>query len=88
MYNVKKEDLDLIYDKFITDPDWKIVTTLIEQFIEPLKSIESIDTEGKTSDEVFAQLKGQKTAIDAMEKFLDETRLIQQNLKQQDTDWR
>lgn len=73
---ISKQDLERIHEKFISDPDWKIVEALLEQFIEPLKSIESIDTKGKTSDEVFAELKGNQTTYEALSNFLNETKLL------------
>lgn len=73
---ISKQDLQRIHEKFISDPDWKIVERLIEQFIEPLKSIDSISTEGKTSDEVFAELKGNQTTYRVLNDFLNELRLV------------
>lgn len=73
---ISKQDLQRIHEKFISDPDWKIVEQLIEQFIEPLKSIDSINTEGKTSDEVFAELKGNQTTYRVLNDFLNELRLV------------
>lgn len=73
---ISKQDLERIHEKFISDPDWRIVETLIEQFIEPLKSIETIDTEGKTADQVFAQLEGRKISVNAMSSFLNELKLV------------
>lgn len=73
---ISKQDLERIYEKFVSDPDWKIVEALLEQFIEPLKSIDSIDTTGKTSDEVFAELKGNQTTYRVLANFLSETRLL------------
>ena len=78
MRNVTKQDLERIYDKFITDPDWKIVEALIEQFIEPMKLIDDIDTKGKSADEVMGEVVGRKRAIEAMTNFLNETKLLQQ----------
>lgn len=73
---ISKQDLQRIHEKFISDPDWRIVETLIEQFIEPLKSIETLETEGKTADQVFAQLEGRKISVNAMSSFLNELRLV------------
>lgn len=73
---ITNQDLQRIHEKFVSDPDWKIVEALIEQFIEPLKSIDSIDTEGKTADEVFAELKGNQTTYRVMNDFLNEVRLL------------
>jgi len=85
---VTKEDLKKIYDKFITDPDWKIVEELILQFVEPLKSIDSIETQGKTADEVFAQLKGQQVAYEKLTSFLAETKLIETAVTNKPENWR
>lgn len=73
---ITREDLQRVHSKFVTDPDWHIVESLIEQFIEPLKTIETIDTKGKTADEVFAQVEGRKLSVDAMSSFLNEMRLL------------
>lgn len=85
---ITKEDLERIHDKFITDPDWQVVVALIEQFIEPLKSIDSIDTTGKSADEVFAELKGQKIAYEKLRQFLDETKLIESAVTKPTENWR
>jgi len=73
---ITKADLKRIHEKFISDPDWKIVEALIEQFIEPLKSIDAIDTKGKTADEVFANVEGRKIAYSSLRDFLNEIRMI------------
>ena len=73
---ITKQDLQRIHQKFISDPDWKIVEALLEQFIEPLKSVDTIKTEGKTADEVFALVEGRKIAIDSLNSFLSEVRLL------------
>lgn len=73
---ITKADLKRVHDKFISDPDWRIVETLIEQFIEPLKRIDTIDTKGKTADEVFATVEGRKISVESMENFLNELRLV------------
>ena len=73
---ITKQDLERIYQKFVSDPDWKIVERLLEQFMEPLKYVDTIDTKGKTADEVFAQVEGRKIAIDSLNNFLSEVRLL------------
>ena len=73
---ITQQDLQRIHQKFVSDPDWKIVEALLNQFLEPLKSIESIDTKGKTSDEVFAELVGRKLMIDGLSNFLSEVKLL------------
>jgi len=73
---ITKQDLERIHQKFVSDPDWRIVEQLLEQFIEPLKSINNIDTKGKTADEVFALVEGRKIAIDSLNNFLSEIRLL------------
>lgn len=73
---ISKQDLQRIHDKFISDPDWKIVEALLNQFIEPLKTVEGIDTKGKTADEVFALVEGRKIAIDCLSNFLSEVKLL------------
>lgn len=73
---ITKQDLQRIHEKFISDPDWKIVEALLNQFLEPLLDIRSIETKGKTSDEVFAELMGRKLTADALSNFLSEVRLL------------
>lgn len=73
---ISKQDLERVHQKFVSDPDWKIVEALLNQFIEPLKGIESIDTKGKSSDEVFAELVGRKLMIDGLTSFLSEVKLL------------
>lgn len=80
---ITKQDLQRIQEKFVSDPDWKIVEELLNQFIEPLKSIDSIDTEGKTSDEVFAELKGNQTTYRVLSDFLNETKLLKNAVTKQ-----
>lgn len=82
---ITKADLKRIHDKFITDPDWKIVESLIEQFIEPLKSIDTIETSGKNADEVFAMVQGRKIAYESLRKFVDELRLVKIGVTKSDT---
>lgn len=87
---ITKQDLERIHEKFISDPDWKIVESLIEQFIEPLKSIDTIDTKGKTADEVFALVEGRKIAYESLNNFVNELRLVKTGVtkKAQDSNWK
>lgn len=73
---ISKQDLERIHQKFVSDPDWKIVEALLNQFLEPLLDIRSIETSGKTSDEIFAELMGRKLTADALSSFLSEVRLL------------
>jgi hypothetical protein len=80
---ITKSDLERIHQKFVSDPDWRIVELLLEQFMEPLKGINNIDTKGKTADEVFALVEGRKIAIDALNNFLSEIRLLKTSVTKQ-----
>ena len=73
---ITKQDLERIHQKFVCDPDWKIVEQLLNQHLESLQSIDSIDTTGKTSDEVFAELKGRQLTTQALNGFLSEVKLL------------
>jgi hypothetical protein len=73
---ISKQDLERIHQKFVSDPDWRIIEQLLEQFMEPLKYVDNIDTKGKTADEVFALVEGRKLAIDSLNNFLSEIRLL------------
>jgi hypothetical protein len=73
---ISKQDLERIHQKFVSDPDWRIVEQLLEQFVEPLKYVDNIDTKGKTADEVFALVEGRKLAIESLNNFLSEIRLL------------
>lgn len=77
---ITKQDLERIYQKFVSDPDWKIVEALLNQYLEPLKSIDAIDTKGKTSDEVFAELRGRQLTSDALNNFLSEVKLLKSSV--------
>lgn len=80
---ITKQDLQRIHEKFVQDPDWKIVEALLNQFLEPLLDIRSIETKGKTSDEVFAELMGRKLTADALSNFLSEVRLLKTSVTKQ-----
>jgi deoxyhypusine synthase len=80
---ITKQDLQRIHQKFVSDPDWKIVEALLNQFLEPLLDIRSIETKGKTSDEVFAELMGRKLTADALSNFLSEVRLLKTSVTKQ-----
>lgn len=80
---ISKQDLQRIHQKFVSDPDWKIVEALLNQFLEPLLDIRSIETVGKTSDEVFAELMGRKLTADALSNFLSEVRLLKTSVTKQ-----
>lgn len=80
---ISKQDLQRIHEKFVQDPDWKIVEALLNQFLEPLLDIRSIETKGKTSDEVFAELMGRKLTADALSNFLSEVRLLKTSVTKQ-----
>jgi hypothetical protein len=64
-------------NKFFKDPDWKKVEEIINGYIDPLRSIDSID-HTKSAEDVKAQVLAHKTSIKAMESFLDKVGLVHQ----------
>lgn len=61
--------------KFFDDPDWALVVGMINEQIEPLRDIMSIDTT-RSNDEIASELRGRQISIKGMEKFLHSSGII------------
>jgi len=63
--------------KFTTDPDWRIVQELFDDYMKELRDVSTIETQGATADQVFAEVKGREMTIRNLEKFLSQMNLYQ-----------
>lgn len=73
---INNEKLAIIKQKFISDPDWSIIEEILTQRIQELDRLSSIDTKGKTADEVFAEVKGRQIIIHEERMFLEQMGLL------------
>lgn len=76
----KPEDIKLCIETFFTHPHWSKCVDIIKTYIEPLKDATTIETKGKTADEVFAEVKGRQIAYETLNKFISESLTIQKTV--------
>ena len=61
--------------KFFQDPDWVLIEEMIEEYIEPLRDIGTIDL-NRGADAVMADVAGRQKAYDGMVAFLRDCRIL------------
>lgn len=65
--------LKLCTQHFFTHPHWDSVVALINDYLEDLKGIDSIDIQGKTSDEVATELRARQITFERLNKFVEDS---------------
>jgi hypothetical protein len=63
--------------EFFTHPNWNSCLDLFRYYIEDLHSVDSIDTTGKTNDEIATELRARQIVKERIERFIDDTLTIQ-----------
>ena len=74
-----KEQLVKSLTKFTADPEWYIVENVLMSYIEPLKSVSSIDTK-LSNDQIASEVRGRQIAIDGLTKFLDDMKIVNKKI--------
>jgi hypothetical protein len=64
-----------VQDRFFKDPEWHLVTDLIEAFINPLLDMDTIDTR-QPAEQVKAEIIGRKLAYKQLRDFCEQSRLL------------
>ncbi len=72
---LNSEQKKIIADKFIADPSWVLVEQMLNEYLEPLKDISSIDTK-RSNDEIATEVKGRQITIEQLNKFLSQSRIL------------
>lgn len=73
--------IQTITTRFFTDPEWKQVEDMIMAHIEPLKDFNTIDLK-QPAEHVKAEVIGRMLSYNALVKFLNETKLVNRELKE------
>ena len=73
-------DLKQLNDRFFTDPMWPEMEELIMEYLTPFRSNTTIETKGKSNDEIATEVKGRNLMIENLEKFLTDTQIIKQRI--------
>ncbi len=68
-------DLKKLNEKFFTDPDWAMMEELILQYIDPLKSVITIDSK-MSNDEIATEVRGRQIAYDSLDRFLKDSKVV------------
>lgn len=71
------EERTIKLNKFFQDADWILVEEMINEYIDPLRDVSTIDTL-TTADAVMAEVAGRKMTVDQLTKFLRDCRIIGQ----------
>jgi len=64
-----------LQSKFFSDPDWVLVENMINEYIEPLRDISTINLD-RGSDSVMADVAGRQKAYAGMTAFLRDCRIL------------
>lgn len=75
-------DLKKLRDKFFSDPDWKEMEELIQEYILPFRDVENI-VSNKTNDEIASEVRGRQLMVKQLDKFLSDTGIISGRIKRE-----
>jgi hypothetical protein len=64
-----------ISEKFFADPEWGVVERLLQEYMDELLDMATINLAG-TPEEVKAEVKGRQLAHAQLTRFLQDTKLI------------
>lgn len=67
--------MDILKEKFFSDPDWSKVEQMIMDFINPLIEMSDIDTT-QPAEHVKAEIVGRQKLYKQMTDFLSQTKLV------------
>ena len=67
--------IEILKQKFFTDPDWKEVEKLLMDYINPLIEMEDVDTT-QPAEHVKAEIIGRKKAHEGICKFLESSGIV------------
>lgn len=73
-------DLKQLHERFFSDPMWPEMEELILEYLTPFRSNITIDTKGKSNDEIATEVKGRNLMIENLEKFLGDTKIIRRQI--------
>lgn len=73
--------------KFFEDPDWVLVEKLINEFIEPLKNVMSIDP-NDTAENIKAEVRSRQRSYAQMSAFLREAGILKGQKEKSPTQFR
>ena len=74
---MEKQELNAKLNKFFQDPDWILVEEMINDYIDPLRDVSTIDT-NRPADAVMAEVAGRKLTVEKLTTFLRDARIIGQ----------
>ena len=75
------KDMQKLTARFFNDPEWKNVEDMILEHIEPMKDFNTIDLKAP-AEHVKAEIMGRMLAYNALRKFLNDTKLVNRELKE------
>lgn len=64
-----------VQERFFKDPEWHLVTDLIEEFIEPLLNMDTVDVT-QPAEHVKAEILGRRLAYKSLHDFCEQSKLI------------
>lgn len=77
-------DLKKLNEKFFTDPDWAMMEELILSYIDPLKSVETINAK-MSNDQIATEVRGRQISYDALYRFLQDAKVVTRRIAQRTT---
>lgn len=81
MKDNKKQLIELCTEHFFLHPHWESLLSLIELYVEPLKSINAIDAKGKTNDELATEVRARQITVERLEAFIKDTLTLKEMKK-------
>jgi len=68
-------DLKQLTERFFTDPMWKDMEELLRSYIDPFKSVETIDS-SLSNDQIATEVRGRQLMVTQLEKFLTDAAVL------------
>ena len=69
----KDKLISLCTKEFFMHPNWDSCLDLLRLYIEDLHSVDNIETDGKTNDEIATELRARQITKDRIERFIEDT---------------
>lgn len=72
---MKQEDIQILKEKFFTDPSWPLMEELIRSYTQPLESSLNIDS-SLSNDQIATEVRGRQLAVKSLEDFLTQSGIL------------
>lgn len=65
--------------KFTQDPDFVLISDMLNEQLQPLRDVMNIDTT-RSNDEIASEIRGRQISINSLSNFLRDTKLVNEKI--------